>query len=109
MRKVVENGKSFMWQTSNGLNNHGNEWLLRRFRMYIWKQWKKARAKVMNLKKLGISYGQACQWGNTRLGYSRISASPVLTRSITNEKLAKAGYYDFPAQYEQLRLLHSNV
>lgn len=36
-----------------------NEWLRRRFRMYIWKQWKKPRTRVMNLKKLGISEWQA--------------------------------------------------
>ena len=35
------------------------------------------------------------QWGNTRLGYRRIAGSQILTCSITNEKLAKAGYYDF--------------
>ena len=83
-----------------------NEWLRRRMRMYIWKQWKKPRTRVMNLKKLGIPEWQAYQWGNTRLGYWRIAGSAVLSRSITNEKLVKAGYYDFPAQYEQLRLKH---
>ena len=83
-----------------------NEWLRRRLRMYIWKQWKKPRTRVMNLKKLGIPEWQAYQWGNTRLGYWRIAGSAVLSRSITNEKLAKAGYYDFPAHYEQLRLKH---
>lgn len=83
-----------------------NEWLRRRFRMYIWKQWKKPRTRVMNLKKLGIPEWQAYQWGNTRLGYWRIAGSAVLSRSITNEKLIQAGYYDFPAQYEQLRLKH---
>lgn len=83
-----------------------NEWLRRRFRMYIWKQWKKPRTRVMNLKKLGIPEWQAYQWGNTRLGYWRIAGSPVLSRSITNEKLIKAGYYDIQAQYEQLRLKH---
>lgn len=85
-----------------------NEWLRRRLRMYIWKQWKKPRTKVQNLRKLGIPQEQAYQWGNTRLGYWRIAGSPVLSRSITNEKLARAGYYDFPAQYERLRSLHSN-
>ena len=83
-----------------------NEWLRRRFRMYIWKQWKKPRTRVKNLKKLGIPDGLACQWGNTRLGYWRIAGSAVLSRSITNKKLVQAGYYDFPAQYEQLRLMH---
>ena len=83
-----------------------NEWLRRRFRMYIWKQWKKPKTRVNNLKKLGISDWQAYQWGNTRIGYWRIAGSAVLSRSITNEKLVQAGYYNFPAQYEQLRLRH---
>lgn len=83
-----------------------SEWLRRRFRMYIWKQWKRPRTKVQNLRKLGIPEDQAYQWGNTRLGYWRIAGSPILSRSITNEKLARAGYYDFPAQYERLRKLH---
>lgn len=85
-----------------------NEWLRRRMRMYIWKQWKKPRTKVQNLRKLGIPEWQAYQWGNTRLGYWRIAGSAVLNRSVTNERLAQAGYYDFPAQYERLRQLHSN-
>jgi len=85
-----------------------NEWLRRRFRMYIWKQWKKPKAKVQNLRKLGVPEKQAYQWGNTRLGYWRVAGSPVLSCSITNEKLARAGYYDFPAQYERLRQLHLN-
>lgn len=83
-----------------------NEWLRRRFRMYIWKQWKKPKTKVANWKKLGIPAQKAYQWGNSRLGYWRIAGSPVLQRAITNEKLALAGYFDFPAQYELLRKLH---
>lgn len=83
-----------------------SEWLRRRLRMYIWKQWKKPKTKVQNLRKLGIPEWQAYQWGNSRLGYWRIAGSPVLSRSITNEKLVQAGYYDFPAQYERLRQMH---
>lgn len=83
-----------------------DKWLRRRIRMYIWKQWKKPRTRVQNLKKLGIPAWQASQWGNTRLGYWRVAGSGILSRSITNEKLALAGYYDFPAQYEQIRKLH---
>ena len=33
-----------------------DEWLRRRFRQYIWKQWKKPKTRVKNLKKLGIGY-----------------------------------------------------
>lgn len=97
-RRVMENVKSYIRGRLGW-----NEWLRRRFRMYIWKQWKKPRTRVQNLKKLGIPDWQAYQWGNTRLGYWRIARSPILSSSITNEKLAQAGHYDFPAQYELLR------
>lgn len=114
VRKVMENVKSFIrgWvgyyyvADMKRILQDWSEWLRRRFRMYIWKQWKKPRTRVTNLKKLGIPEWQAYQWGNTRLGYWRIAGSAVLSRSITNEKLVKAGYYDFPTQYEQLRLKH---
>ena len=79
-----------------------NSWLRRRFRMYIWKQWKKPKTKVQNLCTLGIPEWQAYQWGNSRLGYWRIAGSPVLSRSITNKKLAHSGYFDILEQYEQL-------
>ena len=81
-----------------------NEWLRRRIRMYIWKQWKKPKTKVTNLKKLGIPDEKAHEWGNTRLGYWRISNSPVLKCSITNERLARAGYFDILSKYESMRL-----
>ena len=83
-----------------------DKWLRRRIRMYIWKQWKKPKTRVQNLKKLGIPAWQAYQWGNTRLGYWRVAGSQILQCSMTNEKLALAGYYDVPAQYEQIRKLH---
>ena len=57
-------------------------------------------------EKLGVPEKQAYQWGNSRLGYWRIAGSAILQRSITNEKLVHAGYYDFPAQYERLRNLN---
>ena len=116
VRMVMENVKSFIrgWLGYYYVADikrtlmSWNEWLRRRLRMYIWKQWKKPRTRIMNLKKLGIPEWQAYQWGNTRLGDWRIAGSAVLNRSITNEKLALAGYYDVPAQYEQLRLMHSS-
>ena len=48
-----------------------NEWIRRRIRQYIWKQWKKISAKFRNLKQLGIPEEQAWMWANTRLGYWR--------------------------------------
>lgn len=81
-----------------------DEWLRRRFRMYIWKQWKKPKTKVVNLRKLGIPADKAFQWGNSRRGYWRIAGSAVLQRSITNERLAAAGYFSILSYYESLHL-----
>ena len=81
-----------------------DEWLRRRFRMYIWKQWKKPKTKVTNLRKLGIPADKAYQWGNSRLGYWRIAGSSVLKCSITNERLAAAGYFSIWGCYESLHL-----
>ena len=79
-----------------------NGWLRRRIRMYIWKQWKKPRTRVTNLTKLGIPEKYAHMWGNTRLGYWRIAGTAVLSRSITNKRLAQAGYFDISRKYESL-------
>lgn len=67
-----------------------DEWLRRRFRQYIWKQWKKPKTRVTNLKKLGIPEEYACMWRNTRIGYWRVAGSAILNRSITKEKLVIA-------------------
>ena len=80
-----------------------DEWLRRRFRMYIWKQWKVPKARIKNLTKLGIPRWKARQWGYVK-GYWRVAGSPVLTRTITNERLARAGYYSISDRYESLHL-----
>jgi group II intron reverse transcriptase/maturase len=82
-----------------------NQWIRRRIRMYLWKQWKKASARFDNLKRLKIPKGKAWEWANTRKGYWRIAHSWVLTRSLTNEYLASIGYDDISKRYE---VLHSN-
>ncbi|MEI6287600.1 MAG: group II intron maturase-specific domain-containing protein [Bacillota bacterium] len=60
-----------------------NEWIRRRLRMYIWKQWKKISARFRNLKRLGIPENKAWEWANTRKGYWRIASSPILHRTLT--------------------------
>ena len=86
-----------------------NEWLQRRFRQYIWKQWKKSTTRVTNLKKLGIPEEYAYMWGNTRQGYWRVAGSAMLDRAITKEKLVKAGYCELASNYELKRLKHYGI
>ena len=79
-----------------------NQWIRRRIRMYLWKQWKRVGARFRNLKQLGIPKGKAWEWANTRKGYWRAANSWILTRSLTNEYLASIGYDDISIRYEAL-------
>ena len=78
-----------------------DEWFRRMFRMYIWKQWKEPKTKVVNLRKPA---DKTYQWGNSRLGFWRMAGSPVIQRSITNERLAATGYFSILNYYESLHL-----
>jgi len=81
-----------------------DEWLRRRLRMYIWKQWKLPRTRVKNLIKLGMEPWKAYRNGNSSKGYWAVAGSGILTRTITNERLARAGYYSISDRYESLHL-----
>ena len=84
---------------------HRNEWIRRKLRTFLWKQWKRIRCRAGNLQKLGIQTHQAWEWANTRKGYWRIAKSPILTRSLTNQRIAEMGYDDILLRYNEL---HSN-
>lgn len=79
------------------------EWLRRRLRACIWKQWKKIKTKNKNLRKLGINEYKSWEYANTRKGYWRIAKSPILQTTITNEYLEKLGYISISKRY---RLIH---
>lgn len=79
-------------------------WYRRRLRMVIWKQWKRIRTKVTNLIKLGINKYKAYEWANTRKGYWHIAGSFILNRSVTDERLRKAGYVFFSDYYKAVRV-----
>ena len=76
-----------------------DEWLRRRIRMCFWKQWKKVKTRYDNLIRLGIRKTKAWEFANTRKGYWRISNSPVLSRTVTNEYLKKLGLLSIAQRY----------
>jgi group II intron reverse transcriptase/maturase len=110
VRVVMQNVKVYMqgWLGYYGIASmkstmaDWNGWLRRRIRMYIWKQWKKPKTRVQNLKKLGMPDWQAYRNGNTRKGYWAVAGSGILTHTITNKRLAQAGYYSILNRYESL-------
>lgn len=85
-----------------------DEWMCRRLRMCIWKQWKLVRTRHKSLMKLGVSDNQAYQWANTRKGYWRIASSPIMQRTVTNELLIKKGYKSIFSAYTTIHLYLMN-
>ena len=80
-----------------------DEWIRRRLRACIWKQWKKVKTKFKNLQKLGIDKAKAWEYANTRKGYWRISRSPILTRTVTNHRLELRGFKSLVKRYHVVR------
>ena len=112
VRAVMERIKIYMtgWLAYFGIasmkNTMGkwNGWVRRRIRMYIWKQWKKPKTRVQNLIKLGMEPWMANRNGNTRKGYWAVAGSGTLHTTITDKRLAQAGYFDILAKYESLHV-----
>lgn len=66
-------------------------WLRSRIRQFIWKQWKKVKTRVTQLKQLGLTAEQAYTAANTRKGTWRTAHSKTLAYTLTNEKLERLG------------------
>jgi len=76
-----------------------DKWMRRRLRMCYWKQWKKIRSRHDNLVRLGINNFKAWEFANTRKGYWRISKSPILHCTLSNNKLKDLGLLCFTEVY----------
>ena len=81
-----------------------DKWIRRRLRACVWKTWKKIKTRFQNLMKLGIPRDKAWEFANTRKGYWRISKSPILNKTVTNQRLINHGFKSLSSQYEKFRL-----
>lgn len=81
-----------------------DEWIRRRLRMCIWKQWKKVKTRYVNLMKLGTSKRKAWEYANTRKGYWRISNSPILNTTLNNQFFEGIKLKSLSAQYLKVHL-----
>ena len=93
---AIADMKEFM-QQSNG-------WIKRKIRCYIWKQWKRIKARFENLQRLGILRNKAWEWANTRKGYWCISKSWILNETLTDKRIIQMGYDDIFIRYNALHL-----
>lgn len=76
-----------------------DETVRHRIRAGIWKQWKRPRTRIRNLRKLGASQRNAERWGNSSWGYYRMGNHPALSTTVTNERLQRLGYVGFSNYY----------
>jgi RNA-directed DNA polymerase len=76
-----------------------DETVRHRIRTGIWKQWKRPRTRIRNLRKLGASQRNAERWGNSSWGYYRMGNHPALCTTVTNEQLQRLGYVGFTNYY----------
>lgn len=80
-----------------------DEWLRRRLRACLWKQWKTAKARRRNLLNLGLKEQQARSMAWSRKGYWRIAGSPVLQTTLTIAYWRKQGLFSLAAFYDHHR------
>lgn len=76
-----------------------DQWLRRRIRLCIWKQWKKVKTRVKELKKRGISKQKAWEYANTRKGYWKVSKSPIMHIAYKEKDLENLGLISITKYY----------
>ncbi len=77
-------------------------WVRNRLRYCIWKHWKKPERRRKNLMRLGVDFDNAYAWSRTRKGGWAVAQSPMLTTTITLERLAAPGYGSMLDHYTKI-------
>jgi len=67
------------------------EWLRRRLRSFVWKQWKRGTVRFAELRKRGVGKDLAAQTAGSAHGSWRLSNSPALTIALPNAYFVSLG------------------
>lgn len=78
-------------------------WIRDRLRYCIWKSWKRPRRRYRAFRQLGVSHAWAMRYAWSRKGGWRLSCSPVMRMTVTEERLKQRGYQSFKDYYHQVR------
>jgi RNA-directed DNA polymerase len=68
-----------------------DQWIRRRLRAIVWKQWKRGRTRYAELRRRGVGRDLAAQTAGSPHGPWRLSNSPALTIALSNAFLASRG------------------
>jgi group II intron reverse transcriptase/maturase len=100
--KEVQRGwlQYFRFASIHGKLTTLDGWVRNRLRYCIWKNWKRPERKRKNLIRLGVSQDDAYSWSRTRKGGWAVAQSPILTTTITLNRLRKRGYESLLTYYQ---------
>jgi RNA-directed DNA polymerase len=62
-----------------------DQWIRRRLRSVVWKQWKRGRTRFAELRRRGVAHDLAAQTAGSAHGPWRISNSPALAIALSND------------------------
>jgi group II intron reverse transcriptase/maturase len=82
---------------------HLDEWLRRRLRMCLLKQWKKSKTKRRNLVALGIPNDWAMLISGSRKGYWRLANTPQVNKALGLAYWRNQGLFSLVEMYRNLR------
>ena len=68
-----------------------NKWVRRRIRACYWKQWRKSRTRIANLRKLGVRRDQAVTHGMSSKGAWVMSSSQAVHEALSIAYLTQTG------------------
>jgi RNA-directed DNA polymerase len=76
-----------------------DEWIRRRLRCYLWKQWKTPRRRARKLLQAGIDPRRAWGMAYGGPGLWRAAGSPPLKRTLSNAHLTGLGFHSLHDRY----------
>jgi RNA-directed DNA polymerase len=76
-----------------------DHWLRRRMRMCYWKQWRRPRTKIRNLRRLGTFLKAAIDVGLSRKGPWRLARTLATQTGMTNKWLKEQGLVSVKEQW----------
>lgn len=80
-----------------------DEWLRRRLRQILWKEWKRPRTRRRELRRLGLKEQVAREIAGTRKGYWRTAATPQLHKALGLVHWRDQGLVGLLERYERTR------
>lgn len=67
-------------------------WIRRKIRAIFWRQWKKASARLRNLRKLGLKKNKAKEIAYSSKGPWRMASTPGMHKALSNRVIEELGY-----------------